>query len=111
MIANLRPSGEYLMEDFITPAGVRYSSSLALLHLDCQTVTGQRSEAALIMQVTNQQVIRRLIIQLSLRRYCNSLRQPGARRCVIKPTAAESRLLKHRGPAVVFKDYNSGCTH
>ena len=25
---------------------------------------------------------------------------------VIKPTAAESHLLKHKGPAVVFKDYN-----
>ena len=25
--------------------------------------------------------------------------------CVIKPTAAEPRLLKHTGPAVVFKNY------
>ena len=27
------------------------------------------------------------------------------RGCVIKPTAAEKRLLKHTGPAIVFKDY------
>ncbi len=26
--------------------------------------------------------------------------------CVIKPTAAEPRLLKHAGPALVFRDYN-----
>jgi dihydroxy-acid dehydratase len=26
--------------------------------------------------------------------------------CVIKPTAADPRLLNHTGPAVVFKDYN-----
>ena len=26
--------------------------------------------------------------------------------CVIKPTAAEPRLLKHTGPAIVFRDYN-----
>ncbi len=25
--------------------------------------------------------------------------------CVINPTAADPRLLKHRGPAVVFEDY------
>jgi dihydroxy-acid dehydratase len=29
---------------------------------------------------------------------------PGG--CVMKPSAAEKRLLKHRGPALVFEDYN-----
>ena len=28
------------------------------------------------------------------------------RGCVIKPSAAEQRLLKHRGPALAFEDYN-----
>ena len=43
MIANLRPSGEYLMEDFYYAGGLRalLKQLGSLLQLDCQTVTGK----------------------------------------------------------------------
>ena len=110
MIANLRPSGEYLMEDFYYAGGLRalLKQLGALLHLDCQTVTGQSLGSSINnAQVTNQQVIRSVDNPVSTSGgtaiLYGNLAPDGA---VIKPTAAESRLLKHRGPAVVFKDYN-----
>ena len=27
--------------------------------------------------------------------------------CIIKPAAADARFLKHRGPAIVFDDYDA----
>ena len=110
MIANLRPSGEYLMEDFYYAGGLRalLKQLGPLLHLDCQTVTGQSLGSSIDnAQVTNQQVIRSVDNPVSASGgtaiLYGNLAPDGA---VIKPTAAESRLLKHRGPAVVFKDYN-----
>src|SRR3712207_8549533 len=35
--------------------------------------------------------------------YTTLFRSPDG--CVIKPTAAEPRLLKHTGPAIVFRNY------
>ena len=110
MIANLRPSGEYLMEDFYYAGGLRalLKQLGPLLHLDCQTVTGQSLGSSIDnAQVTNQQVIRSVDNPVSASGgtaiLYGNLAPDGA---VIKPTAAESRLLQHRGPAVVFKDYN-----
>jgi dihydroxy-acid dehydratase len=110
MIANLRPSGEYLMEDFYYAGGLRalLKQLGPLLHLDCQTVTGQSLGSSINnAQITNQQVIRSVDNPVSASGgtaiLYGNLAPDGA---VIKPTAAESRLLKHRGPAVVFKDYN-----
>ena len=110
MIANLRPSGEYLMEDFYYAGGLRalLKQLGSLLHLDCQTVTGQSLGSSIDnAQVTNQQVIRSFDNPVSASGgtaiLYGNLAPDGA---VIKPTAAESRLLQHRGPAVVFKDYN-----
>ena len=110
MIANLRPSGEYLMEDFYYAGGLRalLKQLGSLLHLDCQTVTGQSLGSSIDnAQVTNQQVIRSVDNPVSASGgtaiLYGNLAPDGA---VIKPTAAESRLLQHRGPAVVFKDYN-----
>jgi len=110
MIANLRPSGEYLMEDFYYAGGLRalLKQLGSLLHLDCQTVTGQSLGSSIDnAQVTNQQVIRSVDNPVSASGgtaiLYGNLAPDGA---VIKPTAAESHLLKHQGPAVVFKDYN-----
>ncbi|HJX91498.1 MAG TPA: L-arabinonate dehydratase [Pyrinomonadaceae bacterium] len=110
MIANLRPSGEYLMEDFYYAGGLRalLKQLGSLLHLDCQTVTGQSLGSSIDnAQVTNEHVIRSVDNPVSASGgtaiLYGNLAPDGA---VIKPTAAESRLLKHRGPALVFKDYN-----
>jgi dihydroxy-acid dehydratase len=110
MIANLRPSGQYLMEDFYYAGGLRalLGELKDLLHLDCATVSGttlgENLEGA---QVCNAEVIRPLANPVSRSGgtavLYGNLAPSGA---VIKPTAAEPRLLEHKGRAVVFKDYN-----
>ncbi|HEY8225257.1 MAG TPA: L-arabinonate dehydratase [Pyrinomonadaceae bacterium] len=110
MIANLRPSGEFLMEDFYYAGGLRalLNQISALLHLDCLTVNGETiGEAIQSACVSNPQVIKSLNNPVSTSGgtaiLYGNLAPNGA---VIKPTAAEKRLLKHRGRAVVFHDYN-----
>jgi dihydroxy-acid dehydratase len=109
VIANLRPSGEYLMEDFYDAGGLRalLHRIRGLIHLDCPTVTGdtlgQNIDGA---AVCNEKVILPLDRPLSRAGATFILRgnlAPDG--CVIKPTAAEKRLLKHTGPAVVFSSY------
>ena len=109
MLANLRPSGKYLMEDFYYAGGLRalLNEIRDLLHLSCLTVSGktlgENIEAA---QVHNAEVIRPLTNPVSptggTAILYGNLAPNGA---VIKPTAAEPRLLQHQGRAVVFKDY------
>jgi dihydroxy-acid dehydratase len=110
MIANVRPSGEYLMEDFYYAGGLRalLGEIKGLLHLDCATVSGRPIGASIgSARVCNRQVIRSLDDPVSSAGgtavLSGNLAPNGA---VIKPTAAETRLLKHTGRAVVFKDYN-----
>jgi dihydroxy-acid dehydratase len=110
MIANLRPSGQYLMEDFYYAGGLRalLNQLGTLLHLDAQTVNGHTLGANISgAKVCNAEVIRPLdnpvyAIGGTAVLYGN-LAPNGA---VIKPTAAEKRLWQHTGRAVVFKDYN-----
>src|SRR6266446_1598733 len=109
MIANLRPSGEYLMEDFYYAGGLRalLKEIGDLLALDCLTVSGATLGADLqSARVCNAEVIRSLDNPISAKGgtaiLYGNLAPDGA---VIKPTAAEPRLLKHTGPAVVFHDY------
>ncbi|HEY6243642.1 MAG TPA: L-arabinonate dehydratase [Pyrinomonadaceae bacterium] len=110
MIANLRPSGEFLMEDFYYAGGLRalLKELEGSLHLDCLTVSGETLGSNIKdAKVTNDDVIRSLSNPVSSSGgtavLFGNLAPDGA---VIKPTAAEPRLLKHRGPAVVFSDYN-----
>jgi dihydroxy-acid dehydratase len=110
MIANLRPSGEYLMEDFYYAGGLRalLKELGEQLHLDCQTVSGETLRRSLeTAHVTNDNVIRSVANPVSASGgtaiLYGNLAPDGA---VIKPTAAEPHLLKHKGPAVVFSDYN-----
>jgi dihydroxy-acid dehydratase len=110
MIANLRPSGEYLMEDFYYAGGLRalLREIAELLNLDCRTVEGTTiGDGIQSAEVSNPQVIRSLHDPVSSSGgtaiLYGNLAPSGA---VIKPTAAEKRLLKHRGRAVVFNDYN-----
>ncbi|TGR10510.1 dihydroxy-acid dehydratase [Mesorhizobium sp. M4B.F.Ca.ET.190.01.1.1] len=109
-IVNVRPSGKYLMEDFHFAGGVGAALKVIADRLDLttRTVGGiSLGEAIAPFEVYLPDVIRPLgnpvepagaLVVLK-----GSLAPDGA---VIKRTAAEPRLLKHRGPALVFKDYN-----
>ena len=108
-LANLRPSGAYLMEDFCYAGGVPavMKELLPLLHRDAITVSGHSIETNVMKsECFNQDVIRSLNAPLApeggtLVLYGN-LAPRGA---VIKHTAASPHLLQHRGPAYVFDNY------
>ena len=110
VLANIRPSGAYLMEDFFYAGGLRalMSQISDLLHLKAQTVNGHTlGENLAGTGIINKDVIRPRENALAatggtviLR---GSLAPDGA---VIKISAATPRLLQHTGPALVFKDYN-----
>ncbi|HAY79873.1 MAG TPA: dihydroxy-acid dehydratase [Planctomycetaceae bacterium] len=109
VIANLRPAGEYVMADFFDAGGILglLNRIRDLLQLDCPTITGQTlGENLGDSQVYDDNVIRPrdnpLCESGSLAVLRGNLAPNG---CVIKPAAAESHLLKHRGPAIVFRDY------
>ncbi len=109
-IVNLRPSGQYLMEDFHYAGGSRALLAQLIDHLrvNARTVMGGTlGEAVEGARVVNEDVIRSAAKPLraegGLAILKGSLAPDGA---VIKLTAAEPRLLKHRGPAVAFEDYN-----
>ena len=109
-LANLRPSGEYLMEDFYDAGGLRALQAVMAeqLELDGRTVNGKSlGENIKDAVLVNKDVIRSLDNPLSATGGTCVLRgnlAPDG--CVIKQTAADPRLLKHQGPAVVFRDYN-----
>jgi len=109
MIANLRPSGQFLMEDFYYAGGLRalLNEIRDLLNLDALTVSGRTlGENLQSARITNPEVIRPLANPVSQKGgtaiLYGNLAPDGA---VIKPTAAEPHLLQHSGPAVVFRDY------
>jgi len=110
LIANIRPAGKYLMEDFFYAGGLRalLSTIGELLALDARTVNGRTlGENIARAEVFNRDVIlprdKALVASGSLAVLRGNLAPNGA---VIKPAAAEARLHKHTGPAVVFADYN-----
>ncbi|RWE79603.1 L-arabinonate dehydratase [Mesorhizobium sp.] len=109
-IVNVRPSGKYLMEDFHFAGGVGAALKVLAERLDLttRTVGGiSLGEAIAPFEVYLPDVIRPLDNPVepagALVVMKGSLAPDGA---VIKRTAAEPRLLKHRGAALVFKDYN-----
>ena len=110
LTANLRPSGKYLMEDFFYAGGLRAHMERLRdrLNLDCITVNGKSlGENIAGAEVFNDDVIlpreRALQAEGGVAVLRGNLCPDGA---VIKTSAAEPHLLKHRGPAVVFEDYN-----
>ncbi len=109
LIANLRPCGEHLMEEFYNAGGLRALLAQLgdLLNLDCRTVNGNTLGQNLAgAEVIDSDVIRPRDKPLADSGGTFVLRGNLAPEgCVIKPTAAEPRLLKHRGPAVVFENY------
>jgi dihydroxy-acid dehydratase len=109
VIANLRPAGEFLMEDFHDagglPALLRQLSSH--LHLDRPTVNGRSlGENIADAEILDPHVILNPDQPLAHAGGTFVLRGNLAPHgCVIKPTAADPRLLHHQGPAMVFRDY------
>ncbi|HEY4136823.1 MAG TPA: L-arabinonate dehydratase [Casimicrobiaceae bacterium] len=110
LIANIRPAGKFLMEDFFYAGGLRalLAQIPDLLSLDARTVNGRTlGENIAGAEVFNREVIlardKALVTNGSLAVLRGNLAPDGA---VIKPAAAEQRLWKHVGPAIVFSDYN-----
>jgi dihydroxy-acid dehydratase len=109
VLANIRPGGDFLMEDFYYAGGLPalLAEIKDLLHVDRLTVTGSTLGVQLAGKVVhNPEVIRPRTNPLSqdggLAVLSGNLAPDGA---VIKHIAAQERLLKHTGPAVVFTDY------
>jgi dihydroxy-acid dehydratase len=108
LISNVQPAGEHLTERLMTAGGVPalLKTLAALLHLDARTVDGRTiGEVIATAEVTDSEVIRPLdkpvkpgeplvVVKGNLAPY-------GA---VMKTCAADPKLLRHRGRAVVFED-------
>ncbi|CAG7646855.1 L-arabinonate dehydratase [Actinacidiphila bryophytorum] len=111
VLANVRPGGRYLMEDFHFAGGLPglLSRITGLLHLDRPTVghTTLREQLA-GAAVHDDDVIRSagdaLAGEGGIAVLRGNLCPDGA---VIKHIAAEQDLLTHTGPAVVFDDYKT----
>ena len=110
VLANIRPSGKYLMEDFYYAGGLSalLKALAPELDLSARTVTGKTlGENISGSEIYNKDVIRTLdnpvygSAGLAILR--GNLAPNGA---VIKSAAAEPRLLKHSGPAIVFDSYD-----
>jgi dihydroxy-acid dehydratase len=110
VLADVRPSGRFLMEDFYYAGGLRglLSRITDLLKTDAPTVNGHTlGENLAGAAVHNPEVIRPrdnpLVASDWLAVLRGNLAPDGA---VIKPPAMEAHLQQHTGPAVVFDDYN-----
>jgi dihydroxy-acid dehydratase len=110
LLANLRPSGKYLMEDFYYAGGLRalLKALGARIKPKAKTVNGKTlGQNIATAEIYNDDVIHTLENPVKaaggLAVLRGNLAPDGA---VIKPSAADPKLLKHTGPAVVFDDYN-----
>jgi dihydroxy-acid dehydratase len=110
VLANVRPSGNYLMEDFYYAGGLRglMAELRDRLDLSCLTVTGKVLADGLDDATVHlPDVIHSLTDPVSTAGAMAVLAGNLAPRgCVMKPSAADPRLIKHRGPALAFEDYN-----
>ena len=110
VIANITPSGKYLMEDFYFAGGLRalMSRMKDMLDLSCLTVTGRTlREAIADGKVHIPDVIHGLDAPLYPEGATAVLTGNLAPRgCVMKPAAAEKRFLAHRGKAIAFENYD-----
>ncbi|HVV07162.1 MAG TPA: IlvD/Edd family dehydratase [Puia sp.] len=114
LLVNLKPSGQYLMEDFYYAGGlpVVIREMRSYLHNDALTVNGVSIGAnCAVASCYNEDVIaplsRPLRHEAGVAVLKGNLCADGA---VIKPSAASSHLEKHRGRAVVFEsieDYHA----
>lgn len=107
LLADLKPHGQYLMEDFAYAGGAEtlLKYLLPLLNTDALTITGQPLAKQLATHNTHeQQVIRSLNDPLSpdggIKVLRGNLSPNGA---LIKTSAASEHLLVTRGRAIVFE--------
>ena len=110
VLANVRPSGKYLMEDFYYAGGLRamMENLREKLDLSCITVTGKtvgeniegaKTHISDVIHTLNDPVYGEGATAVLK----GNLAPNG---CVIKPAAAEQRFLKHRGKAIAFENYD-----
>ena len=109
-LVNMRPSGKYLMEDFYYAGGLAalLEGMRELLDVDALTCTGKTlGENIAGSKIHDADVIRTpdnpMQPEGGLLVLRGNLAPDGA---VIKSTAADPKLLKHAGRAMVFDDYN-----
>src|SRR6202049_3059928 len=114
-IANVKPSGEYLMEDFFYAAALPapINRCADLLHAGCATVNGKPiGENIASARSLNDAVIRPreqpLYAEGGIAVLYGNLAPDGA---LIKQTAASSELMTHRGPAYVFENRDEMFAH
>ncbi|HET7874535.1 MAG TPA: IlvD/Edd family dehydratase [Methylomirabilota bacterium] len=108
-LLNVKPSGQYLMEDFFYAGGLPavMKELLPLLHGDALTVTGRTmAEDVRGARNENEDIIRPLGMPIAAEGgtviLTGNLCPDGA---VLKQSAASPHLLTHRGKAVVFEDH------
>jgi len=110
VLANVRPSGKYLMEDFFYAGGLRamMQNLRDKLDLSCMTVTGQTLGDNIEGAKTHlPDVIHTLNDPIYAEGATAVLKGNLAPNgCVIKPAAADPRFLKHRGKAIAFENYD-----
>ncbi|HUL95628.1 MAG TPA: L-arabinonate dehydratase [Usitatibacter sp.] len=110
VLANVRPAGQYLMEDFFYAGGLRALLSRITDLLDASTLNANGltlGENIAGAQAWNEDVIRPranpLVASDGLAVLRGNLAPGGA---VIKPPAMQARLQRHTGRAVVFSSYD-----
>ena len=108
VLVNVRPSGEFLVEQLFHAGGIPavLNELQPLLHLGAATVTGSSiGENIRDARVTDARVITPLSSPISpvgsIAVLHGNLAPDGA---VIKTSAAAPELLRHKGPAVAFED-------
>ncbi len=109
LLVDLMPSGKFLMEDFYYAGGLPavIEKMKDQLHLNTMTVTGKTfGENNADAPCYNDEVIvssdNPLIEKAGIAVLKGNLCEDGA---IIKPSAATPDLMQHRGPAIVFEDY------
>lgn len=106
VLANVFPTGSYLMEDFFFAGGILslLSQLRHLLDLEARTVSGHTWGQLLAeARAPDGQIIRApsapITTEPALAVLRGNLAPDG---CVIKPGAASPALMRHQGPALVF---------
>jgi dihydroxy-acid dehydratase len=110
VLANVRPSGQYLMEDFFYAGGLRalMAQLQDRLDLGAMTVTGRTvgeniAGAEIYLPDVIHSVADPIYPEGATAVLVGNLAPRG---CVMKPAAADKRFLHHRGKALAFDDYN-----
>jgi len=109
VLGNIKPSGEYVMEDFYYAGGLRGLMNRLSDHLDLDQINvsgGTLGDAIKDAPVYEDEVIKPIDEPLYHQGGTAILRgnlAPDG--CVIKQTAADPKFHQHKGKAVVFKDY------